>query len=551
MQKNIILCSDGTGNGGGNGDVTNIWRIYNAIDMAKTESISQVAMHDDGVGTQTSTLLKIIGGIFGYGLKRNVHDLYLFLIRNYEQDLENQIYIFGFSRGAYTARVLAELISLCGIIDPTNKTDAQVTKEINEAFEILTDSILKSSDNTTFVGNCMAKFNRYVRGIKLYDRKEFITKKCYPIKLIEGNHENSTPYLIRFLGVWDTVSAYGFPIESMANFWNRYIYPYKFSDRRLHPYIRKAAHALSIDEERETFQPMLFDQSQNKNIGLPADRVEQVWFAGVHANVGGGYPKDGLAYISLNWMMDKAEQELDGLQGLQFIRPLRKQYASRINPSAKKYDSRSGLAVFYRYKPRDIAQLCQENGIYNNAEQTDQAIKIHSSVVERVLARTENYAPGNIPNGSILEAGSPQNCENVMASYRQLSCGPNSRFSDVEPLIKLRMRLQWFKYVMLAFAIIVAYKSEVITTLVEFGILKNHQIKECSDGLLLPLGQFLSKIFPLLPTGEWVHNVIVMPILSCNSIALVFIFGSFAVWFVGYKTKQMINTHHSNFWNSF
>jgi len=551
MPKNIILCSDGTGNAGGNGDVSNVWRIYNAIDMSETENGTQVAMHDDGVGTQTFYLFKLLGRAFGYGLKRNVRDLYHFLIRNYEPGEQNQIYIFGFSRGAYTARVLAELISICGIIDPSGKTDEQVNREINEAFEILTESILDSSPNTTFVGRALAKLLRAIRRIELIERSEFVKTRSYPIELIQGSRDGS-PYLIRFLGVWDTVSAYGFPVEWLANLWNEYIYPYKFSDRRLHPHVRKAVHALAVDEERETFRPMLFDQSPESNKGLPTDRVEQVWFPGVHANVGGGYPKDGLSYLSLNWMMDKAERSIDGVEGLKFIAPLRSEYAARINPSAKMYDSRAGLAVFYRYRPRNIVEIGRENGLVNDNSES-QRIKIHPSVIQRVLARTERYAPGNIPSSAMLDGRFlPAKLTEVMNRYFDSSRGHGSRFSNVEPLIKLRMTLQKFKLLMLLLAFAVVFKNEIASWLHKVGWLADPTaITHCNDGWFAPASAYIGQFMVFVPAGEWLHQALVIPILACNPISLIFIGGSLGLWAVGYLTKHKIMKNHSGFWTTF
>ena len=122
--KNIILSTDGTGNAGGVGHGTNVWRLHTAIDrqshLTVEDNIRQVAFYHDGVGTQDKKILKIIGGAFGYGLKRTIKELYTFLVNNYEPG--DQIYLFGFSRGAYTVRLLAGMILACGIID-RNKYD--------------------------------------------------------------------------------------------------------------------------------------------------------------------------------------------------------------------------------------------------------------------------------------------------------------------------------------------------------------------------------------------------------------------------------------------
>jgi hypothetical protein len=125
--------------------------------------------------------------------------------------------------------------------------------------------------------------------------------------------------------------------------------------------------------------------------GKNDDRIEQVWFAGVHSNVGGGYSKHGMSLVSLDWMMSKAEQA--GLKfnaELRFIDHDRELYRHRRNVTDKLYDSRSGVGVYYRYKPRDIGgEFCQKYHIITP--------KIHNSVIERIKQRTEGYAPGNIP----------------------------------------------------------------------------------------------------------------------------------------------------------
>src|SRR5438128_710023 len=122
MPKNIILCSDGTGNIGGKAEGTNVWRLFLAVDQSKPADPNQreqIAFYDDGVGTQSFKLFRLIGGAFGWGISYNIERLYGFLIQNYEPG--DDIYLFGFSRGAFTVRVLADLISLCGIAKKKEK----------------------------------------------------------------------------------------------------------------------------------------------------------------------------------------------------------------------------------------------------------------------------------------------------------------------------------------------------------------------------------------------------------------------------------------------
>jgi uncharacterized protein (DUF2235 family) len=136
-RKNIVLCSDGTGNTMMKGRGTNVWKLYEAVDLTahrwhqgsgdgSTRGREQIAFYDDGVGSQQNKVLKIVGGAFGYGLKRNIRDLYKSLCRAYRAG--DDIYIFGFSRGAYTARVLAGLILSCGMTMNSIVSQSWLTK---------------------------------------------------------------------------------------------------------------------------------------------------------------------------------------------------------------------------------------------------------------------------------------------------------------------------------------------------------------------------------------------------------------------------------------
>ena len=144
-------------------------------------------------------------------------------------------------------------------------------------------------------------------------------------------------------------------------------------DDDLHPMIRNAFHAMSVDDERQAFRPVLwteFDKPQDSPsekmpLGTKKQRVnvEQVWFSGMHANVGGGYAKDGLAYVSLNWIMEKAHDA-----GLRFEFDTWRRYLDEIDPLGQIADSRSGLATYYRYKPRQIPKLSTEVGLVGSGD---------------------------------------------------------------------------------------------------------------------------------------------------------------------------------------
>jgi hypothetical protein len=141
--------------------------------------------------------------------------------------------------------------------------------------------------------------------------------------------------------------------------------------------VKHAYHALAIDEERHSFYPLLWDQripSENKN-----PKIEQAWFAGAHSNVGAGYPKQGMSLVALDWLMEKAKAA-----DLRFIAEEREYYRDRANVDDKLYDPRAGLGVFYRWKPRDIAAICRNNGVTPT---------LHLSVLERVAHRYRRLQP--------------------------------------------------------------------------------------------------------------------------------------------------------------
>jgi hypothetical protein len=144
--------------------------------------------------------------------------------------------------------------------------------------------------------------------------------------------------------------------------------------------VAHACHALALDEERESFAPVLWDEAKTTN----PERVEQVWFAGVHSNVGGGYPRQGMSLVPLDWIMSKAEA---APHNLRFVPAERLMYRFR-GCGRQMYDSRAGLGVFYRWLPRDVQKVCAAN---------DVTPRVHRSVFERIARNTEGYAPGSVP----------------------------------------------------------------------------------------------------------------------------------------------------------
>jgi uncharacterized protein (DUF2235 family) len=354
--KNIIICSDGTGNTAIKDRGTNVFKLFEAIDLNghRTDPAltPQIAFYDDGVGTEDFKPWRIFTGATGFGLSRNVKQLYKELVRIYDQG--DRIFLFGFSRGAFTVRTLAGLISTCGIIDSSNFT---------------TSSALKSAVESAY------KFYRHNY------RTALIQKFAGSSRQFNNLPPQNRKVRIAFMGVWDTVDAVGLPFY-FSNFINAAIYRFKFPDHRLSSIVERACHALAINDERHSFHPLLWDHCSPED----DERIEQVWFAGAHSNVGGGYPKQGVSLVALDWMLAKA-----GELGLRIHRNDREYYSDHANIHDKIYDPRTGLGVFYRWEPRNMSKICTRSRIYP---------AIHLSVIERIANGTEDYAPGNIDLGA-------------------------------------------------------------------------------------------------------------------------------------------------------
>jgi uncharacterized protein (DUF2235 family) len=408
MPKNIIICSDGTGNTSIKGRGTNVFKLFEAVDVnghrADPLVTPQVAFYDDGVGTSDWKILKMIGGAFGFGLSRNVRQLYKELVRVYDGGAEpDQIYLFGFSRGAFTVRTLAGFIGNQGILPrQVNDTPKALDRRIKDAYKA------------------------YRRCYRPSLWRTWPWSKLFPMPPRANTDDKPR---IRFIGVWDTVDAVGLPFH-IADMWNKLVYQFKFDNRDLGSHVEQACHALAIDDERAAFSPLLWNQKPGET------RIEQVWFAGAHSNVGGGYPKQGMSLVALDWMMEKASHH-----GLRFLHSDRQFCREHLNADDKLYDPRAGVGVFYRWKPRDITALSLHAGI-------DRPI-IHISALERVSHGTEDYVPGNIPNA--LEVWpTPQATPMANAVMSARAAALNMVISaappNMLPLVQATMRAGWLSY---------------------------------------------------------------------------------------------------------
>jgi uncharacterized protein (DUF2235 family) len=384
MGRKIILLSDGTGNSPAKVWRTNVWRIFESLDLTGS---SQVAIYDDGVGTSSFMPAAIIGGAFGFGLKRNVIDLYKFACRNWRND-DDEIFGFGFSRGAFTIRVVVGLILEQGVIRAASE------EELNRAAIAAYREYRRKKYHTLW------RFPEIIARA-LRDAIVWIVDRATGVKPITP--EKIYDARIRFLGLWDTVAAYGMPVDEMTRGISKWIFPLLLPSCYFDPRIVRACHALSIDDERTTFHPTLWDESGEDPLLPRADgkryladeRVSQVWFAGVHSNVGGGYPEDSLAHIPLMWIMSEA-----AAAGLTFKYRLEASPQTFMHPKTVEdkdgriYDPRSGLGGYYRYGPRDIAELGKEL----LSRKGQKAVpRIHESVLRRTRNGARDYGPNGLP----------------------------------------------------------------------------------------------------------------------------------------------------------
>jgi uncharacterized protein (DUF2235 family) len=391
MGRKIILLSDGTGNSSAKVWRTNVWRTFEALDLSGND---QVALYDDGVGTSSFKPMAILGGAFGFGLRRNVIALYKFACRNY-RDPDDELFGFGFSRGAFTIRIVMGLIDSQGLIQASNETEL--------------DSLASAAYRAY-------RRDRYPN-LKLEAPYQWIRNKFGPAYPPPGVRRNIK---IRFVGVWDTVAAYGMPVDEMTRGIHQYLWPIELPNNRLAGNVMRACQALALDEERTTFHPQLWNEpggpKADDNPPPPAgprfikdERLSQVWFSGVHSNVGGGYPDDSLAYIPFVWMITEARR-----CGLKFksdyandpVNPdvMRadpdtfKNAVSKRDKDGRLYDPRRGLGGYYRYGPRKLVpDLYPQSKKQEDDEVSVGRAKIHESVFRRIDNHAQAYAPVGLP----------------------------------------------------------------------------------------------------------------------------------------------------------
>ncbi|MEM7539695.1 MAG: DUF2235 domain-containing protein [Chloroflexota bacterium] len=343
--KNIVIFSDGTGQDGGRFEpdrISHNSNVYKAFSMVESRTPEQIAFYHVGVGADRS----LTGLIGGSGFSKAIIDCYHLLFENYM--LGDQIYLFGFSRGAAVVRSLASFIDMFGILP------VQRNQLVEDAYHIYR---MRNKDK------------RQKAAQKFRDQN-------YPV-----------PVNIKFLGVWDTVVSLGLPtipiVERILN-----LLPstrHRFHNFTLAGNVQNAYHALAIDERRTSFEPALWKEP----VADKQCSMKQVWFPGVHGDVGGGFNRgeQQLSDIALEWMLYNATS--CGLQ----LRNMSKQELGFLempvlhpNINGTVHYAKSNNKFPYNFLPQR-----PRSAIWNEKEHGD--LVVHQSVLHRANNEKNNYHP--------------------------------------------------------------------------------------------------------------------------------------------------------------
>lgn len=379
--KRLAIFLDGTWNTLRNN--TNVWRLKSLCDPCAP---NQMVYYSKGVGTSFGETAR--GGVEGYGIDNEIIDAYAWLTESFAPG--DEIFIFGFSRGAYTARSLSGLIAKCGVLKPGAPL----------SIEQLYARYRRHSDPTIH-----ALLGTASSGLGLEER--WIVKYCEPTN-------------IKLVGVWDTVGSLGSPFASMR----KKVAQYLFLDTHLRVQNEYAFHALAVDEQRRSFEPTLWTRTTDNSAPpsaaplRPLAHVEQRWFVGAHANVGGGYSSDLLAQPSLQWLMGKAA----GL-GLQFRNTFAADGQSPTAPIADSYHD-FGHGLVRLFVPRFYRPIGTDPDV--GSEKTTSRINetIDATVFERWRANP-SYRPPNL-----VDWAGRRNADPAALSGTRLATDPTVTVSD-------------------------------------------------------------------------------------------------------------------------
>lgn len=267
MLQRLVVCCDGTWFDPSMTSVSNVRRLYNALLPVDTDGVPQRRHYEPGVGTEGGMLRRLLGGAVGAGLSQDILDAYQWLATTYQPG--DTIALFGFSRGAYTARSLAGLITASGLIDIDELDASTAGQHVRRAYT----HYRAREDNRRWRAGLRFRFDP----------------------------DNAPAMPVAFIGVWDTVGSLGIP-NHLAGL-NLLVPARRLEFRHnvtLSPHIKHARHALAMDERRRPFTPTLWEDT------AAGQDIEQRWFPGSHMDVGGGHLRTGLSDGALQWMADEA-----------------------------------------------------------------------------------------------------------------------------------------------------------------------------------------------------------------------------------------------------
>jgi len=375
--KRIVVLIDGTWNKEGTGADTNVAKLDSGkktitqafIKASATDGIAQHVHYHDGVGSDGDLTQRLLGGAIGLGLKKIIQDVYEAIVSDFVAG--DEIYIFGFSRGAYAARALAGLIGASGIQRQKNRDEFEVAWD-----HYRVAPAVRQQPQTASAG----------------DRKTLDTYDTLAQR--QTFHDTRA---IKCVAVWDTVGSYGIPagigLAPLARYFT--LVTLGFHDTSFGEHIEVGLHAVAVDEHRRPFVPTFWTIEKGRQ---PKGHVEQTWFAGAHCNVGGGYPQSGLSDEALIWMIARVQ----ALTKLEFdIAAVRAN--TNANLAEAVVDSTKGWVIdhaFPHYRTVLSPVAIQHGYLVNSDDPTEEHINegVHWSVIaKRTNAAAIRYSPPNLP----------------------------------------------------------------------------------------------------------------------------------------------------------
>jgi len=360
MPRNIVICCDGTTSQFAQAN-TNVVKLYYMLDQNQHR---QLTYYHPGLGTMepagaltpwSRAITKVLGMAIGYGLSSDIRDVYSFLMENYQQS--DRLFFFGFSRGAYTVRAVCSLLHLYGLIRPGNEPLIPYAIRMMMGIDRANHGIPGQQKQSEEYFTLAQEFRRTMSGV------------------------DCKPY---FVGVWDTVSSVGW----IAN-------PLHLPFSSDNPDIEFGRHAVSIDECRAFFRDNLWRPSPHTKLHGPRD-VKQVWFPGVHCDVGGGYAEaeSGISKIALEWMVEEAEAKdlyIDGDRKKEVLGQIGDKYV-RPNYDAEAHESLKGAWNLAEVVPKRRFNWDTQRWYYGANFWHRRTIPPHSLVHESAYLRSGGYS---------------------------------------------------------------------------------------------------------------------------------------------------------------